>query len=33
MQEHDRRALAALVIGHAVTEHIDGVFRQRLFCH
>ena len=33
MQKQHRRALAALVIGHAATQHVDGLFYQRLFCH
>jgi hypothetical protein len=33
MQKQYRRALAALVIGHAGIEHVDALFCQRLFCH
>lgn len=33
VQEQDRRALAALVIGHAVTEHVDKYLCERLFGH
>jgi hypothetical protein len=33
VQEQHRRSLAALVIGHARAQHIDGLFGERLFCH
>ena len=33
MQKQHRGSLAALVIGHAATQHIDGLFCERLFCH
>jgi hypothetical protein len=33
VQKQYRRSLAARVIRHAGTEHIDGLFCQRLFCH
>jgi len=33
MQKQHRRSLAALVIGHAATQHIDGLFCEWLFCH
>jgi hypothetical protein len=33
VQKQHRRTLAALVIGHAGAEHVDGLFCQRLFCH
>jgi len=33
VQQQHRRSLAALVIGHGATQHIDGLFGERLFCH
>jgi hypothetical protein len=33
VQKQHRRALAALVIGHAGAQHLDGLFCQRLFGH
>src|ERR1019366_9272833 len=33
MQKQHRRPLAALVIGHAAIQHIDGLFCERLLCH
>jgi hypothetical protein len=33
VQKQHRRSLAALVIGHAAAQHLDGLFCERLFRH